>query len=453
MKKEQEEKVNQIEEILRGIIEGLEPIRSRKVGRPRIMPGLALWGGVLVGVLRGFSSQLEIHRLLNIHGLWDFPRYSLSDEAVYKRLRTADGNTFRRFFEAVTQTMKEEWRQGELVTHQLAPFASGVYAIDGSGLDKISKRLPSLREKEGTVLAGKITAVFDIRRQLWHGVSYHENVQQNDKVSARGDLEGIPTGSLLLFDMGYFSFPWFDHLKKKGYYWISRMREKTSYEVIHTLYKDSEVSDQLIWLGAYRADRAKFPVRMVEIRYRGGTQRYLTNVEDPGVLSVLEMVKLYRRRWDIEMMFNMVKTHLGLHFLFSSQPNVFLHQVFAVFTISQVILGLRNEVACEARVDVTEISLATFVTSAIAIAQKGDNPVTIIAQYGRIGGIIRPSTRLEVKIPPIDPSLIQAAPPGLIRVRKPRYAGKNRTVKGKSRTVEVKDEPVRKRGRPRKNPI
>jgi hypothetical protein len=41
---------------------------------------------VLVCVLRGWSSQLAVWRLLSEKNLWDYPRFPVSDQAVYKRL-------------------------------------------------------------------------------------------------------------------------------------------------------------------------------------------------------------------------------------------------------------------------------------------------------------------------------------------------------------------------------
>src|SRR5206468_12766185 len=125
-------------------------------GRPWVLPAIALWAGVLVGVARGFSSQLEIWRLLTASGLWDLPHYAVKDDAVYKRLKDAGRDTFQTLFAQVTAALR---RQRQAVTNTLggvAAFASGVYALDGMTLDKVSKRLPSLRGGDETHLAGKV---------------------------------------------------------------------------------------------------------------------------------------------------------------------------------------------------------------------------------------------------------------------------------------------------------
>lgn len=106
-------------------------------------------------------------------------------------------------------------------------------------------------------------------------------------------------------------------MTRQGYWWFSRLRAKTSYEVRHVFYQRDGVLDALVWLGRYRADRAAYAVRLVQVTHAGRTWAYLTNVLDPRQLSLHDLSALYARRWDIERMFNLVKTHLHLHWLWS----------------------------------------------------------------------------------------------------------------------------------------
>jgi len=60
------ELVRNVEGFLRAAIERLEPepVGARHVGRPRIIPAMCLWSGLLVCVLHGFDSQLALWRLI-----------------------------------------------------------------------------------------------------------------------------------------------------------------------------------------------------------------------------------------------------------------------------------------------------------------------------------------------------------------------------------------------------
>jgi hypothetical protein len=420
------ELIESIESFLKPIMADLaaaETVPAR--GRPPILPAMALWAGLLVCVARGFSAQLELWRLLTASGLWDFPRYGVSDDAIYKRLQHLGRETFQRIFQQVTALLAARRPALSNPLGDLAAFAIGVYALDEMTLDAVTRRLPSLRQRPALErLPGKVAAVFDLRAQLWRQIEFQDDAHQNEKVAARGLLAGLDPGSLILADLGYFAFAWFDTLTQAGYYWVSRWRAKTSYRVIHTFYSRAGVLDALVWLGAYRADRAAHAVRLVRFSRRGQTWTYLTNVLDPTRLSLADISRLYARRWDIERMFNLVKTHLHLHLLWSSHLDVVIHQVFAVFTIAQIILGLRAEIAQGAQVGLDDVSLDLMIRWLPRFAQLGLDPVQAIIDRGRQAKIIRPPTRrpLDVPDPPLADYLPVPANTSLSRV--PRYAGK-----------------------------
>jgi hypothetical protein len=146
--------------------------------------------------------------------------------------------------------------------------------------DPVRRMLPCLRAlKKGDLqlLPGKIVALLDVRFQQWRAVEYIQEVTDNCKLHARQMLQYVEVGDLLLFDLGYFGFEWLDELTTAGICWVSRWREKTSYQVIHVFYQDGEIFDGLIWLGTGQA-QAGCAVRLVQFRlglilYRSSSQR------------------------------------------------------------------------------------------------------------------------------------------------------------------------------------
>ena len=231
----------------------------------------------------------------------------------------------------------------------------------------------------------------------------------------------------MLFDLGYFSFPWLDKLTDLGYFFAARIPKKVTFELLHVHFSggnfQTRLLDALIYLGAYRADRAACPVRLIEIGVGGQTYRYVTNVLDPRVLPAWQVAGLYQRRWDIETAFNLIKTHLGLHFLFSAHSKVVLQQIFATFTIAQVVLALRNEIAVRAGADLREVSVALLVRHLPQLAAEGKDPVEMYVSRGRAAGCIRPFRGKQYVVLPVEQHeyMLPEAPPPR---RTPRYAGK-----------------------------
>ena len=191
--------------------------------------------------------------------------------------------------------------------------------------------------------------MFDVRRQQWRTVRFQPDPRQNEKVLAREMAAELPAGTLVLTDLGYFGFAWFYWLTARCYHWLSRLRAKTSYEVIYTFYERGDIFDGIVWLGAHRADRAKHAVRLVTFKEGKTLRRYITNVRDPRTFTMASMAEVYARRWDIEMALALIKEHLKLRLLWSAKRVVILQQIWATLIISQVLQSMRLEIAHKAR--------------------------------------------------------------------------------------------------------
>ena len=161
------------------------------------------------------------------------------------------------------------------------------------------------------------------------------------------------------------------------------MRAKTSYKVEHTYYQKGEIFDGIVWLGAYRADRAKYAVRLVTFRQGKTIHRYITNVLEPSTFSIASMAELYARRWDIEMAFKLIKQHLKLRLLWSSKHVVIYQQIWATLIISQVVQSMRLEIAHKAGVDPFEVSIGLLIKYAPQYGYEGRDPVNIFVERGR----------------------------------------------------------------------
>lgn len=413
-----------IEAWLRAFVPLTDAAAPRTRGRPPILPGAMLWAGLLVCVLRGWSSQRALWRLLRTHGVWDFPAQPISDDAVYRRLARDGDRPMREVFAAVTAAVLAE----AVPDLTLAPFATEVVVLDETTLDPVARTLPALRglpPRAAALLPGKVAAVFDVRRQLYRRIEVTPDPHQNERHLAPTLCADVPVGSLVLADLGYFGFPWFDHLTDAGYWWLSRLRAKTSYTVAHVHYQDDTTLDALVWLGAYRADRARHLVRLIQLTQGAQVRRYLTNVRDPAQLGAAEIGPLDARRWDIELAFKLVKRDLGLHLLWSAKPGVILTQVWAVLVIAQVALALRSRIAHQADVALFDVSLALLVQELPRLARAGTrDPVAWFVAEGRALGYIRPSRRIAWAVPTIPPDQIILPPPDLETEREPRYAGR-----------------------------
>jgi hypothetical protein len=392
------------------------PVRVPGPGRPPIVPAMLLWSGLLVCLLRGFSAQLDLWRKLTTHGLWRYSRVEVSDMAIYQRLGRTSPTVLAEFLEQLSAALTVHL-QGRCAVKGAA-FATEIYALDQTVLDPACAKLKvfrGVRKGDHRLLPGALGTVFDVRRQLWKRVEFSPDAMRNEKPSAPGLVAGLPPGALLLFDLGYFSFPWLDQLVRDGFHFVCRLPQRTSWREIHGLCDVQtahvRLRESLIYLGAGPAanySQGAFPLRLLEVtrRRRAGrgeteeqTWRYVTNVQDPEALPAAEAVGLYGRRWDIESAFGLCKTHLKLHLIWSAQINAVLHQVYATLILAQVVSGLRFEIADRAGADVREVSVELLLRWLPEFAAEGADPVAMFVQEGRRLGFIRPFRGVEREVP------------------------------------------------------
>lgn len=426
--------IGHIEGVLQTLLadDALEPVPDPTrpplpPGRPPVVPSFLVWGTLLVGVLRGVRSQRDLWRQVALGGLWQTSPTTITAQGLTARFERAGVGPLQTVFAAVTSLLRqrldpwlETWGGDEL-----APFASDLVVLDETTLDQVARTLPALRgvpPGDDRLLPGKLAGLFDLRRQCWRVLEWVDAVHQNEKVIARDLITSLPVGSLIITDLGYFGFQWFDDLTDQGHWWLSRVRSRTSTVVLHTFSATDTYRDQLVFLGAYRADQTKHAVRLVEVKVGETWHRCLTNQTDPVVFPAADVVALYARRWDIELAIRLVKDHLGVGVLWSAKPVLVQQQVWAVLIIAQILQALRLEIAARAGVEPFDVSMALLVRWAPRLASEGRDIITVFVEEGRRLGFIRPSRRLQLAVPTVTLDQFCPAPPGLIRTRAPRYA-------------------------------
>lgn len=402
-----------------------EPAPAQPRGRPPLILLSHLGWALFWCFLQGWHAQLDLWRQICTQRLGGFAPVPVSDQAVYKRLALSGIAALRLVWEQVSTTLAE--RLGPLEDWRLAPFASAVIAIDESKLDQVGRWLSGLREiprGDSQLLAGRLSCLFDVRRQQWIRVDILSEAVANSLVHARQLLDSLLAGSLLLFDLGYFSFEWFDELTRRGFFWVSRLRERGSYHILHRFTDQNGYLDALVWLGTYHADQAKYAVRLIQIDRGKQIHRYLTNVLDPRLLSGADVVRLYQRRWDIELAFRVLKDHLQVNVLWSAKWEVIQVQILASLLLAQVFHAQQVLIAADNHSDVFDVSLDLLLRLLPPKLLSGQSPCRFVTLYGQKIRLVRPSSRLVYDLPDIAEHELIWPPADIVLVRTPRYAHK-----------------------------
>ncbi len=386
-------------------------------GRPQQVGWTQLGSSLLLCALQGMHCFEDWRRLLGLQPVGPFAPVWLTRNGLVKRLLRAGLIPLQELWEGINAQLAHIGSQ--TVPATLATFATEIFCLDETRLDAVGRYLKPLRglsAHDSACFAGKLVGLLDVRAQRWLRLEWREAVQENCKVDMLDFLQGLSVGSLLLFDLGYFSFSFFDTLTQWKVWWVSRYREKTSYQIAHVFYRQREVLDALVWLGTGQT-QARHLVRLVRLSDGIGVRMYLTNVCDPHLLSLGEVAQLYARSFDIELAFRLLKDYLGMSHWWSSKQELILVQIWVVLILSHIVYALRERIATAATCEPCEVSVPLLVELLPKLCSHSELRLERLVQEGRHLGLVRVSPRLALILPQVELSCYQSAPPDLPRQR------------------------------------
>lgn len=350
----------QFEELLSPAIYAQSALYRRLNLRDRILNLPLMITAILAMLWRQIPSVCELVRTLNREGaLWMRP-VKVSQPALSKRLLTFPAELFQQVFYSLLPILRERWQARkrplpESVNSALQHFKR-IYAVDGSTLEALFRKLEALKDAPAGALAGKICTVIDLATRLPEQIWYKADALAHDTNFLSEILSMVSASTLWIFDRGFYDFTFFDDLIERGGHCITRLKSNAVFHVQSVLCQTAEIRDRLILLGGERGP-CKHTLRLIEVRFGSTWYAYLTSVLDPAILPANVVADLYRRRWRIEEAFCIVKRLLNLAYLWTGSLNGILLQVWATWLFFALLVDLGDAVAEELMLPFDRISL------------------------------------------------------------------------------------------------
>ena len=329
--------------------------------RDRILSLPVMVAAVLVLLWRQVPSVCELAKMLVREDLlWTPKLKQVSQQALSKRFLNFPAELFQRVLMDLLPKLRARWatRQRPLPASVVCARQtfSRIFAVDGSTLEALFRKLKALKDAPPGSLAGKICTVIDLATRLPEQIWFTEEAQAHDTNFLGRILEFAQAGTLWIFDRGFYDFTFFDNLIDQGVAWITRLKSNTVFTVQQVLVQTNEVRDRIVLLGGGDG-QCRHLMRLIEVRYGMVWYRYLTSVLDPAILPAFVVADLYRRRWRIEEAFLIVKRLLHLSYLWTGSVNGVLLQVWATWLFFAVLVDLGDAVAEELMLPFDRISL------------------------------------------------------------------------------------------------
>jgi hypothetical protein len=179
-------------------------------------------------------------------------------------------------------------------------------------------------------------------------------------------LRSLMPDMLLLWDRGFFSFALIEAVLGRGSHLLARVKTtQLIFQRLQDLPDGSYLSKIYPSWQDRRHDRRGRVVRIIEYTHddphrpgQGVRHRLLTDVLDPTVLPAREAVLVYHERWEEELVFDEIKTHLnGRELLLRSKtPRGVVQELYGLFLAHRVIRQVMVDAAGERQLDPDRLS-------------------------------------------------------------------------------------------------
>jgi hypothetical protein len=280
-------------------------------------------------------------------------------QAVHQRLNAKGAD----YLHEVLQVGLKQTVQGMQVSQGLLSRFQGVYVLDSTQLElpvELAEQWSGCGGTQGESAAMKVHVRWEMRSGELQRLELSDGRQHDG--NSQVQQTSLPTGSLRIADLGYFSLNVLEKTSKDGSYWITRYKtgthlyDETGAAIPLLKYLPSAVGEQIdrsVWVG----QKARLPARLVaqrvplkvvkqrhkrlerEAQDKGQSVSarayelahwtiYLTNVP-LNQLSVPEVLILGRYRWQIELLFKLWKSELHIDTWNTTKPARILCELYA----------------------------------------------------------------------------------------------------------------------------
>ena len=310
---------------------------------------------MLYAVIKRFDSLREITdsmfpeaRKLSHLGINMMPRRSTLSDANARRSESIFEATYRDLYATYKNELSSDSRKRKTPQwmDRLQIIDSTTIALFSNLLFKGVGRNPKSGKKKG-------------------GIKVHANIHANEGVPSDIKFTSAATndsfmlkpanytsGDLLTFDRAYIDYAKFEELTRNGVIYVTKMKKNLVYAISDdTMYmtSDGKMSYRIQYVtftkcvkeGEDIVHKARI-ITYVDIKKtRAKLISLLTNDME---MSIEEIIEIYRKRWEIELLFKQLKQNFPLRYFYGESSNAIKIQIWVTLIANLLIMILQKRI-------------------------------------------------------------------------------------------------------------
>lgn len=219
---------------------------------------------------------------------------------------------------------------------------NGIYALDATLIDLCVTVFTWARFRKYDS-AVKLHTLLDIHNSI---PCYVDITKGN--VHEMNILDKIPfePEGFYIMDRGYMDFKRLYKLHQSQAYFVIRARNNIQNDRIRSRPVDKSTGvcyDQVIKLNGFYA-KQKYPATMRKIKfYDAENKRYMIILTNNFELTALDIAKLYKHRWKIELFFKWIKQHLKIKSFWGYSENAVKTQIWIAISVYVLVAIIKKQ--------------------------------------------------------------------------------------------------------------
>jgi hypothetical protein len=246
-----------------------------------------------------------------------------------------------------------------------------VVVLDGKKIKNAAKRLKPTRGYSGALIGAKALVAMSLRTGLALAMSDSMDGEANDVplvpelLPQVREVVGRPILWMADRQFGDGCTPRL-LTSRPGDHFLLRVRAGLSFQAdpsVPTLSRTEEQGREVLdEIGIFGQGKMALPVRRVTLRRGDGEDDVvlITDLMEREVFDALDLLKLYRKRWGIEQMFQQVTETFSLEHLIGATPKAVLFQMAFCLLMYNLIQVVKAYVAEDGKVDRAMVSTANL---------------------------------------------------------------------------------------------
>jgi IS4 transposase len=155
----------------------------------------------------------------------------------------------------------------------------------------------------------------------------------------------LPEGSFVALDRAYIDYGQFERFTEKGISYVTKMKKNLSFTCKEDLYNpqmahESVIRDDIICFSKGEINHISRRVEYWDME-KSKTVVLLTNNFE---LSHEDIIEIYRRRWQIELLFKQLKQNFPLKYFYGDSVNAIEIQIWVTFIANLLLTLVKNKV-------------------------------------------------------------------------------------------------------------